>query len=57
MFIASLKGNYRYKPEGARLGEAQRMLFWYKPEKAEKYRVLYANLHWADVSADELPKP
>jgi hypothetical protein len=57
MFIASLKGNYRYKPEGAKLGDAQKMLFWYRPEKAAKYRVLYADLHWADVAADKLPKP
>jgi outer membrane lipoprotein-sorting protein len=57
LFVNSLKKNYVYRPEAGKLGDAHKMLFWYRPEKAEKYRVLYADLHWADVAAEQLPRP
>jgi outer membrane lipoprotein-sorting protein len=56
LFVNSLKGGYGYLPEGAQLGDADRILFWYRPARATKSRVLYADLHWADVSTDQLPK-
>ncbi|OAI40405.1 hypothetical protein AYO40_04760 [Planctomycetaceae bacterium SCGC AG-212-D15] len=51
----TLKGKYDYRPDGAKLGDADRMIFWYRPAKATKYRALYADLHWTDQSSDQLP--
>jgi hypothetical protein len=56
LFVNSLKGDYGYRPEGAQLGDADRILFWYRPARATKSRALYADLHWADLSTDQLPK-
>ena len=33
-----------YAGTGAKLGDAKRAIFWYKPVGAEKYRVIYADL-------------
>ena len=55
-YFMVLKQGYVYQPEGAKLGDAKRMLFWYRPSETEKYRALYADLHWSDVAADQLPK-
>jgi hypothetical protein len=55
MFADSLKGDHGYSPEGAKLGDADKILFWYRPAHAAKSRVLYADLHWADLSTELLP--
>jgi hypothetical protein len=51
-----LKGGFGYRPEGVKLGEADKILFWYRPEGASKYRVLYGDLHTSDVPEDKLPE-
>ena len=56
VFADSLKGDYGYSPEGAKLGDADKILFWYRPPQATKSRGLYADLHWADLTTDQLPK-
>jgi outer membrane lipoprotein-sorting protein len=56
IFLDSLKGNYGYSPEGVKLGDADKILFWYQPVQATKARVLYADLHWADLATDQLPQ-
>jgi outer membrane lipoprotein-sorting protein len=50
-----LKG-YGYKAEGAKLGDAGKIVFWYKPEGSEKYRAVFGDLHVGDVAADALPE-
>jgi outer membrane lipoprotein-sorting protein len=50
-----LKG-YGYKADGVKRGDADKIIFWYRPEGAEKYRVLYGDLHVGDVAADQLPE-
>jgi outer membrane lipoprotein-sorting protein len=50
-----LKG-FGYKADGVKLGDADRIVFWYKPEGSEKYRVVYGDLHVGDVGADQLPE-
>lgn len=40
----------------ARLNDADRIVFWYLPKEAEKYRVVFADLSIGDVTEDELPK-
>jgi outer membrane lipoprotein-sorting protein len=56
MATRSLKGGFGYKSEGVKLGDADKILFWYRPEGAAKYRVLYGDLHESDVTADKLPE-
>lgn len=55
-FRYAVQGGYHYKPDGAKLGDAGTILFWYRPEGAAKYRALDANLRWADVTPDQLPQ-
>jgi outer membrane lipoprotein-sorting protein len=40
----------------ARLNDADRIVFWYLPKDAVKYRVVYADLTIGDVTEEELPK-
>jgi hypothetical protein len=54
-FLMTLKGGYGYKPAGAKLGDAGKMIFWYRPAGAVRYRALHGDLHWADVTTDQLP--
>lgn len=56
MFIGTLKNGYTYRPNGAKLGEATKPLFWYRPDGSTKWRALYADLHWAELTADQLPE-
>jgi hypothetical protein len=58
MFMATknLKGGYGYKSDGVKLGDADKILFWYRPEGATQYRALYGDLHTTDVSEDQLPE-
>jgi Predicted periplasmic protein (DUF2092) len=56
MATKNLKGGYGYKSEGVKLGDADKLLFWYRPEGATQYRALYGDLHAADVSEDKLPE-
>jgi len=51
-----LKGGFGYKSEGVKLGDADKILFWYRPEGAAIYRALYGDLHVSDVTADRLPE-
>ncbi len=55
MFFFELKGNFTYKPEGVKLGDAGKVLLWYKPEGKETYRAIYGDLHVAELTADQLP--
>ncbi len=49
------KDKYAYKPEGARLGDAGTIIFWYRPEGQEKYRAVYADLHIGELTAEQVP--
>ena len=52
----SLKEKFGYRPDGVKLGDADKILFWYRPDGAAEYRALYGDLHAADVSEDKLPE-
>jgi outer membrane lipoprotein-sorting protein len=56
MTAREIKNQYTYKPEGAKLGDADRVIFWYKPAGSETYRVVFGDLHIGDVAADKLPR-
>lgn len=56
MFTLQHKGGYGYQADGVKLGDADKVLFWYRPERAEKYRAVFGDLHTGEVAADRLPK-
>jgi outer membrane lipoprotein-sorting protein len=56
VFPYELKDRYGYKADGAKLGDAAKILFWYKPEAQTRYRAVYGDLHVGDVDADQLPE-
>ncbi|MHC4169673.1 MAG: anti-sigma factor family protein [Planctomycetota bacterium] len=45
-----------YAGNGVKLGEADKAIFWYLPEGAETYRVIYGDLTVKDVAEADLPK-
>ena len=57
-FLQTLEmdGKYTYAGKGMKLGDAEKAIFWYRPEGAEKYRVIYGDLSVKDVSKENLPK-
>jgi outer membrane lipoprotein-sorting protein len=56
-FVNDRNGDYGYDPKGAKLGDAERIVFWYRPPGAATYRVVYGDLRVDDVTADRLPAP
>ena len=56
MATKNLKGGFGYKSDGVKLGDADKILFWYRPEGATQFRALYGDLHAADVTEDKLPE-
>jgi outer membrane lipoprotein-sorting protein len=55
LFLLQHKKDFGYKADGVRLGDAGKILLWYKPEGAAKYRAIYGDLHAAEVTAEQLP--
>jgi hypothetical protein len=49
-------GKYHYAGKGVKLGDADKPIFWYRPEASETYRVIYGDLSVKDVSQENLPK-
>lgn len=47
---------YDYFPESVKLGEADKILFWFKPKDSKTYKAIYGDLHVAEVTAEQLPK-
>ena len=56
MATRTLKGGFGYRSDGVKLGDADKILFWYRPEGAADYRVIYGDLHVSDVTEDRLPE-
>jgi outer membrane lipoprotein-sorting protein len=52
----SLKGGFGYRSQGVKFGDADKIVFWYRPEGAANYRVLYGDLHVSDVTENRLPE-
>ncbi len=51
-----LKEKFGYRPDGVKLGDADKILFWYRPDGGTQYRALFGDLHADDVPADNLPE-
>ena len=54
-YTMSLDG-FGYKGEGVKLGDGDKIVFWYKAKGADQYRVVYGDLKTGDVPADRLPE-
>jgi hypothetical protein len=50
-------GKWYYRGKGVKLGEAEKAIFWYRPRDSKTYRVIYGDLHVADVAPENLPEP
>jgi outer membrane lipoprotein-sorting protein len=48
---------WNYSPDGIKLGDADKMLFWYQPKNSKTYKAVYGDLHSAEITAEQLPRP
>jgi len=55
LFVMGLKDT-DYAGNGVKLGEADKAIFWYRPEGSGTYRVIYGDLSVKDVAPENLPK-
>ncbi len=55
MATQALREKFGYTPDGVKLGDADKILFWYRPDGGTSYRAIFGDLHAADVRADKLP--
>jgi len=57
VFIGQLPaGTWRYAGQNVSFGDAAAPIFWYQPQGSTTWRVIYADLHVADVETQNLPK-
>mgnify|MGYP001041662404 CR=1 FL=1 len=54
--LLEIDGKYHYAGKGVKLGDADTAIFWYRPEGAETYRVIYGDLSVKDIAPENLPK-
>ena len=50
------EGTWRYAGQNVSFGNPAAPIFWYQPAGSPTWRVIYADLHVADVAARDLPK-
>lgn len=50
------QGEWHYAGKGVTFGDASKAVFWYRRGDAKTYRVIYGDLHVADVELDQLPR-
>jgi hypothetical protein len=55
VFPYELKDHYGYKSDGVKLGDAAKILFWYRPAGSSRYRVVFGDLQTGDVDGEQLP--
>jgi hypothetical protein len=57
LFIGKLPtGTWRYAGQNVSFGDPQTPIFWYQPQGASQYRVIYADLSVRAVAPEMLPK-
>lgn len=58
MFVQFLPAgsDWHYAGKDVKFGEAQKPIFWYKPEGSETYRVIYGDASIKDVAPENLPE-
>jgi hypothetical protein len=55
-FMTLSKDNWAYLGEGVKLGEKERIVFWYLDSKTNKYRAVYGDLSAKEIAREGLPK-
>ncbi len=56
-FMGTQAGDtWRYAGQNVPFGDSQTPIFWYQPQGSPTWRVIYADLHVANVAAESLPK-
>jgi outer membrane lipoprotein-sorting protein len=50
------KGNWAYSGDGVKLGEKDKLIFWYRDPKTTKYRGVYGDLTARELKDAEVPK-
>jgi outer membrane lipoprotein-sorting protein len=53
--LFSLPGGYGYAGKGLKVGDREKVVFWYRPANATTYRAVLGDLTIADVAADRIP--
>lgn len=57
LFVASLPtGTWRYAGQNVPFGDPATPIFWYQPTGSSTWRIIYADLHVVDATAEQLPK-
>jgi hypothetical protein len=56
LHVLAHRDEYTYAGKGVKLGDAETPIFWYRPQGAETYRVIYGDLSARDVEPQNLPK-
>jgi len=54
--LLEIDDKYHYAGKGVKLGDADKAIFWYRPEGSDTYRVIYGDLNVKDVAPENLPK-
>ncbi|MGB2866402.1 MAG: hypothetical protein WBC05_23940, partial [Sedimentisphaerales bacterium] len=54
--MSILDQDNHYAGSGVKVGEADKAVFWYLPDGADTYRVIYGDLSVKDVAEENLPK-
>lgn len=57
-FVEALPAHsdWHYAGRDIKFGDAEKVVFWYRPEGTETYRVIYGDLSVKDVELENLPK-
>lgn len=50
------ENNWTYEGDGVKFGQKDTPICWWKPEKSENYKVIYADLSIGEISAQDIPK-
>lgn len=56
LMVLDHQGEWHYAGKGVTLGDASKVVFWYRLGDAKTYRVIYGDLRLEDVEPDRLPK-
>jgi outer membrane lipoprotein-sorting protein len=58
MFVQALpsESDWHYAGKDVKFGEAEKPIFWYRPEGSQNYRVIYGDLSIKDVAPENLPQ-
>ena len=55
-WFLNAESGWKYVGAGVKLGDATKLIFWYKPKGSETYKVIYGDLSIKDLAEVDLPK-